>query len=141
MSGVFIDTSALYAIFAASDGKHRDAVAIFRNLSRERATLVTTDLVLIESYVLVHARTGRTGLLRFRDAVGNSAWLETILATREHDARAWSLLEQRTDQEYSYVDATSFVVMRALGIERAFTFDEDFRREGFEVVGSRPGKS
>ena len=135
MSGVFVDTSALYAIFAASDGKHRDAVASFRKLSRERTSLVTTDLVLIESYVLVHARTGRTGLLRFRNAVGGSAWLETMVATREHAASAWELLEQRTDQEYSYVDATSFVVMRALGIERAFTFDDDFRREGFEIVG------
>ena len=137
----FVDTSALYAIFAASDGKHRDAVEIFRKLSRERTSLVTTDLVLIESYVLVHARTGRPGLLRFRNAVGKSAWLETILATREHDAAAWDLLEQRTDQDYSYVDATSFVVMRVLGIERAFTFDDDFRREGFEIVGDRAGKT
>jgi len=138
MNGVFVDTSALYAVFAPSDGNHRDAETTFRGLIRERASLVTTDLVLFESYILVFARTGRTGLMRFRNAVGMSAWLQNIAVTREHQGEAWRLLEQRTDQEYSFVNATSFVMVRALGFERVFSFDDDFRREGFDVIGSRP---
>jgi predicted nucleic acid-binding protein len=34
----------------------------------------------------------------------------------------------------SLVDHTSFALMRALGISRAFAFDDDFAREGFALV-------
>jgi predicted nucleic acid-binding protein len=32
------------------------------------------------------------------------------------------------------VDRTSFTFMRRRGIRRAFAFDDDFAREGFELV-------
>jgi predicted nucleic acid-binding protein len=134
MNGAFIDTSALYALFLEADSKHRDAVAILRELNRERESLVTTDLVLFESYILVHARTGRTGLLAFRDVIRRSAWLQRVVTRSEHESAAWELLEQRPDKDYSFVDAASFVVMRALGVERAFAFDAHFAQEGFEVL-------
>ena len=134
MSGVFVDTSALYALFMAADSRHRDAVTIMRELNRGRASLVTSDLVLVESYVLVHARAGRMGLLAFRDVIRRSVWLQVVAAQAVHEAAAWELLEQRPDKEYSFVDAVSFVVMRALGVQRAFTFDAHFAQEGFEVL-------
>ncbi len=135
MKGVFIDTSALYALFAPADARHREAVAILRRLVKERASLVTTEMVLLESYVLVHARTGRAGLLGFHAAVAPSAWLRRMAPLAEHEGKAWELLEQRTDKDYSFVDAVSFVVMRALGLRDAFSFDVHFAQEGFELVG------
>ncbi|MBS1249023.1 MAG: 23S rRNA-specific endonuclease VapC20 [Chloroflexi bacterium] len=35
----------------------------------------------------------------------------------------------------SLVDCSSFVTMRHLGINKAFTFDKHFAEQGFEVVG------
>lgn len=134
MSAVFVDTSALYALFVRVDTKHRAASETLLELSRERTPLLTTDLVLLESYILVHARTGRAGLLRFRDIIARTPWLECIVTTPEHQAEAWRLIEQRSDKNYSFVDAASFVVMRLLGLDRAFTFDADFSREGFEML-------
>ena len=34
----------------------------------------------------------------------------------------------------SFVDWTSFVVMREHGIDQALAFDEDFARQGFHLV-------
>ena len=34
----------------------------------------------------------------------------------------------------SLVDHSSFALMRSLGIGRAFAYDDDFTREGFELV-------
>lgn len=45
------------------------------------------------------------------------------------------LLAQFDDQAFSYVDATSFVTMRRLGIPEAFSFDSDFLIAGFALVG------
>jgi predicted nucleic acid-binding protein len=36
---------------------------------------------------------------------------------------------------FSYVDATSFVTMRRLGIQQAFAFDRDFLIAGFTLLG------
>jgi predicted nucleic acid-binding protein len=43
-------------------------------------------------------------------------------------------LAQYDDQAFSYVDATSFVTMRRLGIQEALTFDRDFVIAGFTLV-------
>ena len=47
----------------------------------------------------------------------------------EVDAIAW--LRRRDDREYSFVDATSFAVMRDWGIASALAFDGDFAATGF----------
>ena len=140
MSTVFVDTSALYAVFSSSDGSNAEAKSIVRELHRRRAALVTTDLVLVESYVLVHARGGLGALLAFRAALTQSTWMQTVSVSAEHQNQAWSLLEQRRDKGYSFVDATSFIVMRALGVREAFSFDAHFSQEGFERLAGRAGR-
>jgi len=40
-------------------------------------------------------------------------------------------LRERDEREYSFVDATSFTVMRSLRIREAFAFDGDFAAAGF----------
>ncbi len=41
--------------------------------------------------------------------------------------RAWLILNEYADQEFSLVDAVSFAVMERLGIPTAFSFDAHFR--------------
>jgi predicted nucleic acid-binding protein len=43
-------------------------------------------------------------------------------------------LEKYAKEAIGCVDCISFVLMRARGIERAFTFDADFRVAGFEIL-------
>ena len=45
--------------------------------------------------------------------------------------RLGRLLEKYSDKEWSLVDATSFIVMRRLGITEAFTTDYHFVQAGF----------
>lgn len=51
---------------------------------------------------------------------------------------AFQLLSQRPDKSYSFVDATSFVVMRSKEIHTALTLDHHFTEEGFRVVPVSP---
>lgn len=55
--------------------------------------------------------------------VGEELATEALEWLRQHDERA-----------YSFVDATSFALMRSLGVERALTFDSDFAIAGFATL-------
>ncbi len=133
---VFVDTSALYALFNPRDSNHAAASGFLRSLHAQGTELLTTNLVELEAYVLVHARMGRLGLLRFRKIVGSSHWLSRHKVTTVQEAAAWTLLERERDKEYSFVDASSFVVMRAQRVTRAFAFDIHFQQAGFQKLSS-----
>lgn len=48
---------------------------------------------------------------------------------------AEELLAHYGDQDFSYVDATSFIVMRRLGLREAFAFHHHFAVAGFSLFG------
>ena len=50
------------------------------------------------------------------------------------DARAWQWLRRHDERAYSYVDATSFEIMRRERIAEALAFDGDFAAAGFVEV-------
>ncbi len=54
-----------------------------------------------------------------------------LRATEEDERLAWLWLRNRPEREYSFVDATSFVLMRRHAIHEAFAFDGDFASAGF----------
>ncbi len=135
---MFVDTSALYAAAATRDQWHAVATRTLRALRRERASLVTSEFVLLETYVLTHARTGRVGLLRMRQALQASSWLHAVAVPPAWQDDAWAMLERHADKEWSYVDATSFVAMQRLGVDTALAFDAHFRQAGFTLAHARP---
>ena len=47
----------------------------------------------------------------------------------EQEALHW--LRRHDERPYSFVDATSFALMRSLGIQEALAFDGDFAAAGF----------
>jgi len=48
--------------------------------------------------------------------------------------RAESILLQYQDQNFSYTDAVSFVVMKQYEITEAFSFDKHFVTAGFTLI-------
>jgi predicted nucleic acid-binding protein len=60
------------------------------------------------------------------------------------DTSYWMALRNRRDprhdeREYSFVDATSFAVMRALRLRNALAFDGDFTAAGFVELREAEG--
>ena len=134
---LFVDTSTWYAAADSGDSSNPRAKAALAAGEH----LVTTDHVLVESWILLRHRLGREAAQRFWDGLrrGVSAIEPVTLADLES---AWAIGEQFPDQDFSIVDGTSFAVMQRLGIRRVATFDDDFaifryganRSQAFEVV-------
>ena len=61
----------------------------------------------------------------------SSPRLSLAFVTEELEERALDWLLARDEREYSFVDATSFALMRSLRITEALAFDGDFAAAGF----------
>jgi len=118
---LFVDTSAWYAVADSGDRSNARAKAILSSGER----LVTTDHVLVESWLLVRHRLGRTAALRFWEGLrGGAATIEVVgIADLEV---AWTIRERFPDQDFSIVDLTSLATMQRLGVHRVASFDADF---------------
>lgn len=132
---VFIDSSAWFALAVKKDRNHLAASRLLPLLLESRPRLVTSNHVLGESYTAILKVLGNdaaTGFVRF---AGKSRKLELLFTPLELEKQAYRLLERYDDQDFSFVDATSFVWMKRLGIREAFAFDSHFVTAGFTLLG------
>lgn len=130
----FIDTSFWFAVQDRDDGRHSEASAIVRS-GIGRA--VTTTPVLGETWTLLRRRMGHAAALGFLDRVGRLGDLELVHVGAAAEDAAWKWLRRHDERAYSFVDATSFAVMRQRRIREALAFDGDFTAAGFvEVRGA-----
>jgi uncharacterized protein len=69
--------------------------------------------------------------VRFLDAVASSPRLRVVQVSERLEATALTWLRSHDERQYSFVDATSFAVMRELGVDRALAYDGGFAAAGF----------
>ena len=131
---IFVDTGAWYAIQVADDEWHQDAAGTLRALLARPTALVTSNHVIGETYTLLRIACGHAAAMRFLDQLEETKRLERAFVDRPLEVRAYRLLRQYTDQDFSFVDACSFAVMRAERIRHAFAFDQHFATAGFMRV-------
>ena len=126
---IFVDTSFWAALTARNDALHDIAVDLFTRHGRER--LVTSNHVRGETWTLLRRRRGLRSAISFLDGFGRTARLRLEFVSRDLEEEALRWLRERDEREYSFVDATSFAVMRSLRINEALAFDGDFAAAGF----------
>jgi predicted nucleic acid-binding protein len=122
-------------------------VARDRHNARAKAVLkaatehVTTDHVVVETWLLLNSRYHRQGAERFWDRIRRGPVRVEPVSTADLET-AWAIGEAFPDQSFSIVDRTSFAVMERLGVTKAASFDDDFavyrfgrnRERAFEVL-------
>jgi uncharacterized protein len=118
---VFVDSSFWFASIVARDRNNARAKAVLEG-QREH---VTTDHVLVETWLLLNSRYRRHAAERFWERI-RLGGVRVEIATAADLEAAWAIGEVFPDQEFSIVDRTSFAVMERLGINRAASFDDDF---------------
>jgi uncharacterized protein len=134
---LFVDSSVWYAGVDSSDIDNAHAKTIL--VTGE--ALVTTDHVLVETWLLLRNRIHRRAAERFWEGIRSGIAIVEPVGLADLEA-AWQIGLSFPDQDFSLVDRTSFAVMRRLGIERAASFDNDFavfrygpkQQRAFEIV-------
>ncbi len=132
MEKIFVDTSALYALISTEDRNTAIAVTIWENMLERGDVLITNNYVIVECFALIQNRLGvdfarelQTNIVPFLQI----DWIDE----RQHSSGT-SYVFTANRRQLSLVDCCSFETMRRLKIEKAFTFDEHFREQGFDVI-------
>ena len=133
MTPVFLDTSAVLALLDAEDAFHDDAKRSWERLLNAvyagQHVLLTHHAVVVESSALIARRLGMQAVRELHDGllpIAEVIWIDEKL----HD-RATAAMFAAGRRNVSLVDWLSFEVMRDRRIRHAFTYDEDFVKQGF----------
>jgi predicted nucleic acid-binding protein len=129
----FVDSSALYALIDEGDPAHGTALTWLDDVSGASSErLRTHSYVVVETIALTHARLGAAAVRMLVDDVLPAC--DVRFVDDDLHRRAITAFLAGLGRRVSFVDRASFELMREERIDRAFAFDPDFRREGFETV-------
>lgn len=124
---IFVDTSFWAALGNTADAWHD----IARRLWASRpGVVVTSNHVLGETWTLLNRRCGHR-VAASAAAIRHSTAVRVEHISAELEEEAWQWLAQHDEREYSFVDATSFALMRKKRTNNAYAFDGDFSAAGF----------
>ena len=126
---MFVDTSFWVALRNRRDGRHEDAGALLSRYA-DRG-LVTSNHVRGETWTYLRRRAGHAAAVDFLDALEHSPRIQMIAVGHDHERTALRWLRRHDEREYSFVDATSFALMRALRLKEVLAFDGGFSAAGF----------
>ena len=125
---IFVDSSFWIALVRPRDVHHAEATTLFR-ANAER--LVTSNHVRGETWTFLRRREGHRLSAAFVDRVDRTRRLDVFFVPEQLEAQALRWLRRHDELAYSFVDATSFALMRSLKIREALAFDGDFAAAGF----------
>jgi predicted nucleic acid-binding protein len=136
----FADTGWWVAWALPGDSRHEQALRMLAALGPTEQVL-TTNLVVGESWTSLRRKDSHRSALAFLDRVDILVTDDRLVVHRvtdDQEGMAWDWLRRHDEREYSFVDATSFRVMRDRRLREALAFDRDFAAAGFvEVQGSK----
>ncbi|MHB8296783.1 MAG: type II toxin-antitoxin system VapC family toxin [Acidimicrobiales bacterium] len=127
----FADTSFFVALALRRDHRHDEARYLWEH--RDQSLLVSNH-VLGEVWTFLRRRDGHLVARRACQLIAGSSALEVVHLQSDLEAEAWRWLERHDERSYSFVDATSFALMRRRGLLEALAFDGDFAAAGFLEV-------
>jgi hypothetical protein len=130
---IFIDTGAFLARYLARDQHHREASRAWKALKRRSWKCYTSSFVLDETFTLLARRSSYRFAAERARSLYSSATLSILRPSQEDELDAIASFEKFSDQEVSFTDCVSFVLMKRKGIKRAFAFDRHFEDAGYEL--------
>lgn len=138
MRAIFVDTGAWLATADPRDKFYEQASIVYPIHLQTYDSLITTNVVLTETYSLALYRIGYKPTLSLMRGILNSPRINTLYISADHQQSALSILEKYDDQLFSFVDAISFVIMQEWKIEEAFAYDSHFLTMGFQLNNRLP---
>jgi len=133
---IFLDTSAIVALFNKRDKYHEDAQRVLKDI-RERRLDFTRFI--LSDYILDESLTFFESVIKDHDlavAVGEALMNSSYVAIERVDEETFDESWQRFKHSsgLSFTDCTSMTLMDELETRHVFTFDQHFRDAGYRQI-------
>ncbi len=126
---IFVDSSFWIAQQLKRDGRHANAEALA--LRYVGVLLYTSTAVVAETWTFLRRRSSHASAVEWLHGVVSERHVRVTRIDEELEDAAWAWLRVHDERPYSFVDATSFALMRKLRLTEALAFDGDFAAAGF----------
>lgn len=130
---IYIDTGAFLARYLSHDQHHRAAITFWDQIRKQRESCFTSNFVLDETFTLLGRRAGNEFAAQRASNTYASKLLTILRSERGEEIKAIELFQKYADQNVSFTDCISFVLMRREKIKRVFSFDKHFQWAGFKL--------
>lgn len=127
----FVDTSFWVALLSEEDRHFETAQKLARD---GLGPLLTSNHVVGETWTWIRRRFSHERAVACVHSVRAIPTLTVVEVDSAEEQDAWRWLARRDEREYSFIDATSFAVMRRRRMHEALAFDGDFSAAGFVEV-------
>jgi predicted nucleic acid-binding protein len=129
---VLLDTAGILAVLNSSDQWHDQARSAFVALTASPSRPFTTSYILAEAANAVARTPIRGQVAALRDEL--ELRQRVVVPTSDDWNSAWAAYRRGESGDAGLVDQLSFMIMRRMGVRRAFTNDKHFRAAGFETL-------
>lgn len=129
---IFVDSSFWIAQIRSRDTHHVEAWRL--GVAHGRAALATSNLVVGETWTFLRRRTTHRLAMTWLDGLLGRTTVHVATVDEELETEAWAWLRVHDERPYSFVDATSFALMRRKRITDALAFGGDFAAAGFNEL-------
>lgn len=130
---IFIDTGAFLARYVERDQYHLQAVEFWKRLQQDRRRCFTSNFVLDETITLLARRTTYAFAAERAAKLLASRSLSILRSDEQDETEALQVFQKYADQQVSFTDCVSFVLMEKQGLKSVFTFDRHFALAGFAI--------
>lgn len=131
LEDIFVDTSAWIALVDKDDSHHKEAASSYPSLLKNHRNLITSNFVIAETYIIILNELSHKLAIDFLEKLKASPRILKIYSNEDIEAEAEPILVKYSDQDFSYTEAVSFVIMKRQKIRKAFSFDKHFVIAGF----------
>lgn len=133
MKKVFIDADALVALARAKDKNHQRARKIYEKIKKEKISFFSSNTSLYEAVTVISQRISHQAakkfILKAREAI-NFVFIDTAI-----ERKGLTIFNKQTSKNVSFFDCLNMAILKDLGINQIFSFDEDYKKNGFLRTG------
>jgi predicted nucleic acid-binding protein len=134
---VFVDTSALIAIGNKRDAFHAQAREVNDQLIQSNSFFVTSSAILLEFGNAFSTINLKPFSVRLIDAIMQSKKWKSVVVDENIMNDSFKLYKQMIDKDWGFVDCTSIVLAKSLGIQNVFSTDHHFEQAGLTILLKR----
>jgi predicted nucleic acid-binding protein len=131
---IFVNSSALLALYNNNDPNHPAARALWDQLRNQPVRFVITDYVLDQIYTALKVFGSLQAAQAVQQLVKSSQLVKVFMVDSVIFDRAWRLFVEDEQPHWTFTDCVNFAVIQYQGISEVFTFDDNFAHPSVTTV-------